>query len=388
MRSRSDLQVDAVANNSYGLVQWDQEQIDFVQKYCDNIYVYNGSKQRLDYAYSRSQSIFYQKLLKSQLPIDSDYHTPIGYKQFVSELLQKNKYDSIWINYLDYWHLAQVKGSEKLYRIMDTYDLACGIRMARREVAHLRGLKFDYESSFLKEAKALDKFDRVLVNSLTELEQLKPHLDAEKLVFVPHLLTGIPDTGGIPDYGDRSMAYDAVFVGAAYEPNIKGLQFFLDEVLPLMVARNPGIKFAVAGAVCKAVAVRDELRANVEFLGFVPSLVDLYLSSRIVICPLMQGSGTKVKLQEAMAYGIPIVTTTVGASGLALADGENAFVADEAEDFAGAILRLLDDDELAGLFSRRLRGIYESMYSQSVIYGCLDRMLDVGAVPVMVGGVG
>jgi glycosyltransferase involved in cell wall biosynthesis len=375
MRSRSDIKIDVVAQNSYGVLEWNDEQIELIQQYCDNVYVYDGSSNALDYAYSRSQSVFYQKFLKSQLPIDSDYHTPIGYKNFVADLLRRNSYDSIWINYLDYWHLARVKGTEKLYKIIDTYDLACGIRMARREVAHLRGLKFDYESSFLTEAKTLGYFDRVLVNSLTEMEQLKSHLSPEKLVLVPHLLTGILDGEQIPDYGARSMNHDLMFVGAAYEPNIKGVNFFLDQVLPLIVAKRPEVRFAIAGPVCKVVEVPEALKDNVELLGFVPSLVDVYLSSRVVICPLMEGSGTKVKLQEAMAYGVPVVTTAVGASGLALEDRVNACIEDEAIGFAGAILGLLADESLAAGMSGRLLETYGAMYSEAVVYGRLDGVL-------------
>jgi glycosyltransferase involved in cell wall biosynthesis len=375
LKRRSDITVDAVASNPYGLSDWDEEQVEFIKRYCDNVYVYDGSKSKLDYAYSRSQSIFYQKLLKSQLPIDTDYHTPIGYKNFVAGLLEHNDYDAIWVNYLDFGHLAQVKGAGSIRKIMDTYDLACGIRMARREVAHLKGLKFDYASSFLKEAKALDKFDQVLVNSLTEMEELKPHLAAEKLVFVPHLLTGIPEADQIPGYGDRPMNYDILFVGAAYGPNIKGVAFFLDAVLPLIVAKRPEVRFAIAGPVCKVVEVPEALKDNVELLGFVPSLVDVYLSSRVVICPLMEGSGTKVKLQEAMAYGVPVVTTAVGASGLAFEDRVNACIEDEAIGFAGAILGLLADEGVAAEMSGRLLETYGAMYAEAVVYGRLDGVL-------------
>ena len=97
----------------------------------------------------------------------------------------------------------------------------------------------------------------------------------------------------------------------------------------------------------------------------------------MVICLLLHGSGTKIKLQEAMTYAIPIVTTRCGASGLSLKDGINAFITDEPEVYAERILNLLKEPKLAQQLSEEVALTFESEYSNSAIYSKLDAMLGI-----------
>lgn len=101
------------------------------------------------------------------------------------------------------------------------------------------------------------------------------------------------------------------------------------------------------------------------------------MKSRLVICPLLDGSGTKVKLLEAMAYAIPIVTTQKGASGLSLMDGVNAFITDDSTLYAKQILRLLKEPELAQKLSEEVAMTFEDEYSNSVIYSKLDEVFGI-----------
>jgi glycosyltransferase involved in cell wall biosynthesis len=123
--------------------------------------------------------------------------------------------------------------------------------------------------------------------------------------------------------------------------------------------------------------IPSSLQTNIHLLGFVTNLSDVYLSSKVVICPLWSGSGTKVKLQEAMAYHIPIVTTTVGASGLMLEQGVNVLISDQAEQFATQTLLLLSTVELRQQFSASLSQSYAKHYSQEAVYNTLDAMLKI-----------
>ncbi len=70
-------------------------------KICRKYYVYEGENNLLDYVYSREKSVYYQQLLRQQLPVDSDYFTPRGYIRFVQSIVSQHKYDFIWINELD-----------------------------------------------------------------------------------------------------------------------------------------------------------------------------------------------------------------------------------------------------------------------------------------------
>jgi glycosyltransferase involved in cell wall biosynthesis len=129
--------------------------------------------------------------------------------------------------------------------------------------------------------------------------------------------------------------------------------------------------------VCDFIQVDPAFKQNIDCLGFVDDLSELYSTSKVVICPLLHGSGTKIKLQEAMNYGIPIVTTRCGASGLSLNDGVNAFITDEAELYAQRALNLVKEPKLAPKISEEGAMTFEREYSISAVYSKLDAMLGI-----------
>jgi glycosyltransferase involved in cell wall biosynthesis len=361
---------------------WDRQQREQVAALADNVYVYDGRNNWGDAIASRSQSLLYQRILRRQLPIDTTYFTPPGYRRFVEAIADRRQYDVVLINYLDYAHLALGDAFGSAAKVIDIHDIACRIRLARQGIAYLSGLRFDYEQNFRREIRILQKFDQVLINSLDELSELEPHIPASQLTLIPHLLKGLPDADRIPDYASRSMQYDLLFVGAPYGPNVDGMNFFLAQVFPQIIECCPMVRLAIVGKVGDALDIPEAVSRNVDCLGFVPDLGAVYLASRIVICPLLSGSGTKVKLQEAMAYGVPIVTTSVGASGLAFEDGVNADIKDDAPAFAAAVVALLQDERMAGDYSRNVMQTFARDYAEAVVYARLDRILGLQVSPV------
>jgi glycosyltransferase involved in cell wall biosynthesis len=366
---QDDVAIDVVSSGD-----WDQQQREQVAAFADNVYLYDGRHNWGDAIASRSQSLLYQRILRQQLPIDTKYFTPPGYRKFVQGLADRTHYDFVWVHYLDYAHLAFVESLKTATKVMDICDIACRIRLARQNIAHMRGLKFDYDQSFQREVAFLRKFDHVLNNSLDELAELAPHIESQHLTLIPHLLKGLPDRAQIPDYAHRVMQYDLLFVGAPYGPNVDGMNFFLAEVFPKIIERHPTVRLAIVGKVGAALDMPEAVSGNVDCLGFVPDLGAVYLAARVVICPLLSGSGTKVKLQEAMAYGVPIVTTTVGASGLAFQDGVNAAIQDHPQAFAAAVVALLQDHDRAERYSQDVLQTFQDGYTERVIYARLDQI--------------
>jgi glycosyltransferase involved in cell wall biosynthesis len=361
---------------------WNRQQREQVAPFAADVYLYEGLNSWRDALAARSKSLLYQRILRRQLPIDTTYFTPPGYRRFVQEIADRAAYDFVWIHYLDFAHLAFVDGLKAATKVIDICDIACRIRLARRNVAHLRGLKFDYDQSFRREVKFLKQFDHVLNNSLDELAELEPHLEPRQLTLIPHLLKGMPDADRLPGYGQRAMKHDLLFVGAPYGPNVDGMNFFLAEIFPKIIARHPTVRLAIVGKIGAALDIPAALRGHVDCLGFVPDLGAVYLAARVVICPLLAGSGTKVKLQEAMAYGVPIVTTGVGASGLAFQDGVNADIRDHPEAFAAAVVKLLQDGAMARQYSQAVRQTFEDGYAERVIYARLDQIFGLQPSPI------
>jgi glycosyltransferase involved in cell wall biosynthesis len=371
--------VDVVVQNGFGNAVWTPERQQEILDFADQIFVYEGERKLLDFLYARSQSFYYQTLLREQLPIDSDYFTPPGYVRFVRSLLDQQNYDYVLINYLEYAHLAVKSKSAETQFLIDIHDIACQGRLARKNVYPLKGRKFDYEANFAREISLLDQFDAVLVNSQQEMETLQAHLADQKLHFVPHLVQQSTDTANLPSFQNRQFEYDLLFVGTGLGPNVEGLNFFLNQIFPELVQAKPDVRFAIVGTVSQVVQIDPALAPNVVCLGYVPSLSEIYLKSKIVICPLLSGAGTKVKLQEAMAHAVPIVTTVTGASGMRLIDSYNAFITNEPVLYGRQILRLLKEPELAQMFSQNIDTTFQQHYSNSAVYAKLDHLFQISS---------
>jgi glycosyltransferase involved in cell wall biosynthesis len=375
--------VDAIVGNKFGNKghdtidpEWTESRQQELLKFVGNVFVYRGEHNWFDFVYTRSKSFYHQKLLQQQLPVDSDYFAPPGYVSFVKKLLTQKSYDFIWINNLDYAHLASNLQSPSIQTVMDIHDITSRFRLVRKNIAYAQNLKFDYESNFDREINLLNRFNKVIVDSKYEREILAEKLPSDKLHFIPSQVNGLDDGTHLIDYEQRNFEYDILFVGAENQPNREGLQFFLSSILPVIIVHQPHIQILVAGKISSIVEIDDTLAKNVTCSGYVPDLSVLYLKSRLVICPLLTGAGTKFKLVEAMAYAMPIVTTIHSASALSLVDGINAFITDDPDVYAQQILRLINEVDLATKFSRKILETFDSKHSSSAIYSKLDTVFE------------
>lgn len=158
-----------------------------------------------------------------------------------------------------------------------------------------------------------------------------------------HVLpTGIDSSLLHPDHS--RLNFPSVFhIGALdWAPNQEGLDWFFQNVWPLVLERHPHLEFYLAGRNAP-VRIREAQRPNVRFLGEVSDAYEFIRSGAVMVVPLLAGSGMRIKIIEGMALGKSIVTTSIGTEGIATVSGENILVADRPEDFAGAICRLVED---------------------------------------------
>lgn len=140
--------------------------------------------------------------------------------------------------------------------------------------------------------------------------------------------------------------WDLVFIGKMdYRPNVDAVLWFADEIWPLVRAKRPATTWAIVGQRPHARLSRLKTSPGVTFTGFVESVIPYLANAAVCIMPFRMGSGTRLKLIEAMAAGRAIVSTSVGAEGFPVEDGRELLLADSPEDMAEAILRLLDQPE-------------------------------------------
>ena len=145
-------------------------------------------------------------------------------------------------------------------------------------------------------------------------------------------------------------------------PNEDAVAFFADEVLPRIQEKVPDVQFSIVGGNPSARVQRLAEREGVVVTGRVPEIKPYFAEATVFVVPLRIGSGTRLKILEALAMGKAIVSTSVGAEGLDLKDGEEIFIADEPIAFADAVTRLLTDPTLRRRIGENGRARVEQDY--------------------------
>jgi glycosyltransferase involved in cell wall biosynthesis len=188
------------------------------------------------------------------------------------------------------------------------------------------------------ERAACRRADLVLACSRDDARELKQLAPRTPVAVVPN---GV-DVARIRPVRTNAVPGRLVFVGQmGWFPNREGVDWFLAEILPRVLAVRPDVEFVLVGK-NEGLQVAENVRARVRLLGFVDDVAAELERASIAVVPLRSGSGTRLKVLEAMAHALPIVTTTIGAEGIELAPGREALFADDAPAFAEAIIGLVD----------------------------------------------
>lgn len=177
--------------------------------------------------------------------------------------------------------------------------------------------------------------------SETDLVGARELCPQAKLRFVPNVV----DAARIVPVAGNIAEQRAIFVATfTYAPNRAGLRFLLDEVFPRVWKELPRAQLTLAGTGLQGAPSEDP---RVQALGFVEDLQAVYERASCAVVPLLQGGGTPLKLVEGLAHGLPVIATPLATAGLDVRDGEHCLIAQGAEGFAAALIRVLRDGDRA-----------------------------------------
>ena len=242
---------------------------------------------------------------------------------------------------------------------LDDIEHVIAARSARQEQT-LRNKVFalmTVPTLLAEERRGVAKAERTLVCSQIDATRMRKLLRTQKIDVIPNALH-LP-ARVTPIVANKQM----LMVGAyGYDPNADAAEFFIREVLPLVRRRVPEAELHLVGASPQSIPSFARKPQGVRFLGYADDLPAAYAGSRIVVCPIRYGGGTRVKLVEAAGWGKPIVSTTIGAEGLGMVHGNDALIADSATSFADACISLLTDDELCKALARGARSLAEQSF--------------------------
>jgi rhamnosyltransferase len=176
------------------------------------------------------------------------------------------------------------------------------------------------------------------------------------------------DTRAFTPPDDQTKRQDVLYVGNFQNlPNIDALEYLLTDIWPLLRLQVPEAKLIIVGANPTERVFRFHGKHGVEVVGRVPSIEGYYHRHQVLAVPIRAGSGTRLKIMEAFAAGIPVVSTTLGAEGIAYKDGEHLVIADGAVDFARALARVLEDNDLADSLSQSGLDLARSLYDWDLV---------------------
>ncbi|MBT1070886.1 glycosyltransferase [Pelotalea chapellei] len=166
--------------------------------------------------------------------------------------------------------------------------------------------------------------------------------------------------------GEHEEGESLVFVGSMdWKPNIGGVDYFLDEILPLIRKSHPSVTVTIVGKdplpkLMDRVATQE---TGVIVTGTVPDVRPFVEKAAVCIVPLKVGGGTRLKVLEGFSMGKAVVSTTLGCEGIECVDGEHLLIADDPESFAHAVTTLLENEELRRKLGTNARSLAEEKYS-------------------------
>ncbi|MBN1826833.1 MAG: glycosyltransferase [Candidatus Eisenbacteria bacterium] len=274
------------------------------------------------------------------------------------QLLRSNDFRAVIIGF--YHMAAQYEREVRAYApqavfIIDSYDVAF-LRERRR--AELSGSDEDLWHAEEIRRIELDwyrKADMVLTVTERDREVL--------LAEDPSLRVGIStDIHPLAEERWNPDRKDLVFIGNyKHQPNEDAVIWFTEEILPRIHAELPEAVFRIVGN-GPTPAVEALAGDRVEVTGFVPDIVPYLQNGRVCVVPLRYGAGLKGKVGQAMAAGIPQVSTSVGVEGMGMAHERDVLVADDPESFAREVIRLYRDEELQRRIAASARDLVARRY--------------------------
>ena len=225
------------------------------------------------------------------------------------------------------------------------------------------------------EREALRAADAIIAVSEEDRRQLMALAEPAKPIAVIPNVVAVDDyqwAGQVPD----EARFDLVFTGKMdYRPNVDGVLWFAEAIWPLVRQARPATTWAIVGQRphTRLAALGDA--PGITLTGRVDQVQPYLAGAGVYVLPLRIGSGTRLKLIEAMAAGCAVVSTTIGAEGFALESGREAIVADTPEAFAAAVRALLDDPARRVALGERAR-VFAAQYDWQRVGPLLDEVYD------------
>jgi glycosyltransferase involved in cell wall biosynthesis len=295
---------------------------------------------------------------------DSNY---LNYLQILPIVLKENIIDFV---------IVELLTDTKLYNIVKKKSPKTKFIYQNHNVdSDLAFINFKKNKISKKEYLRVLNIEKSLKNN-TDLVMCVSSVDEKKLQFLNNqkLKTTVINTGIKLEnsLANQSVKMDKpikiLFCGSLnYDPNINAIIWFYNNCWSQIIKRSPELKLIIIGS-GNSDKLNDIIKNNsIDFKGYVENVWDSYNDAAIVIVPLLEGSGIRIKILEAMSMGVPIVSTSKGAEGIKYLNGKNILIADNPEDFIKCIFELLTNKVKRIELSTNARNLIVNNYQWEVV---------------------
>jgi len=308
-------------------------------------------------------------------PYDYVYLQSALFQKQIDTVLAENQFDVIHVDSIGLWQFLNSKDlSAKLILNHHNIESAMLARRAENADAPLSFyLKWQAHQLASIEREACKRAALNIVCSELDASRLRELHSVDNVEVVPN--------GVDLAYFTRSQPYaplskHLLFVGGLdWYPNRDAATFIATKLWPLLKKAMPDITCSIVGR--GTITALDELAAsdpNFKAPGFADDIRPVFESATIFVCPIRDGGGTKLKVLDAMAMGVPLVAHPVACEGINVEDGQTVRFAESAEDFCSAIVQLLEQPEVLSRMSSDERELIEKNFSYESIGAEIRRM--------------
>lgn len=308
-------------------------------------------------------SVSFGTLLRAflkKVPITVARYNVPAYRQKLRELVATETFDLV---HYEMFHVAQFHTETHLPSLLSQQNVDAAIwrRLCQETANPLRKCLYWTQQRAFERYERLThpQFDIVTCASEIDRQTFQRTNAAARFEIIPN---GVDVEDYQPAYGSEEEAH-LIYIGSMdWYPNENAVAFFADEVLPKIREKLPDVQFSAVGGNPSPRVQKLAIRSQILVTGRVPEIKPYFARATVFVVPLRIGSGTRLKILEALAMGKAVVSTTVGAEGLNLVDGEEILIADEPIAFAEAVLRLLTDASLRRKIGENGRARVEQDY--------------------------
>lgn len=282
------------------------------------------------------------------------------------EILKVNTFDIIQLEHLYLYHYINdirlhskakivLRAQNVEYKLWDTI-----IENNKNPVTN------SYLKIAVKRLKRIEEHSAQLVDGLICLTEVDADIYKNSGVQTPISIVPIgfdfSAVDNVPIHVDDPKSIKVYHLGSMdWKPNLQGIHWFIDEVLPILSTLNPDIKIHLAGKKMPQ-AIYKKANKNIVVDGEVKDAFLYQNDKSVLIVPLLSGSGIRVKIIEAMALGKTVISTSIGAQGIGFTDKENILIADSPKGFAQAIQQCYISAELRNLLSKNAQELARNRF--------------------------